>query len=306
MKKLSWASVCLLASIFIFSIMSCKPSVPSEFLSEGEMEDILYDYHLAEAMARIQPDHYDENVITYRTAVLKKYGVSQAEFDTSMVYYMRHTSQLHAIYKRIAQRLEDKAQEYGSTTGAMAGLGRISANGDTADIWKGPNTLALIPNQPYNVHSFSLTPDSTYHNGDSYILMLNSDFIFQDGMRDGIASLVLVFKNDSVASRVLHISSSNQLNITIDDRDSLGVKAIKGYFMLNMNNQANTSSTTLHLMALSNIHLYRCHPKRQLNKTTNFGTPVPNDSARRNPQRIRNVGIAADNQDSVKGKRPIK
>ena len=36
---------------FLASIASCKPSVPGEYLSEKEMENVLYDFHIAEAMA---------------------------------------------------------------------------------------------------------------------------------------------------------------------------------------------------------------------------------------------------------------
>ena len=30
---------------------ACKPSVPRQFIQPGEMEDILYDYHVAQALA---------------------------------------------------------------------------------------------------------------------------------------------------------------------------------------------------------------------------------------------------------------
>lgn len=303
MRNLLAALACVLAFASSVLMTGCKPTVPSTFLSESEMEDILYDYHLAEAMARVQPDNYDANLIAYRAAVLKKYDVTQARFDTSMVYYMRHTALLYAIYKRISDRMEEQAQSYGSSTNSLAGLGRISANGDTVDIWKGPGTVTLIPNQPYNVHSFSIKPDTTFRRGDSYILTMFSDFIFQDGVRDGIASLVLVMNNDSVVSRVLHISSTTRMSISIDDRDSLGVKEIKGFFMLNVNNQSNASASTLHLMALSNIHLYKCHPRRVLGSPKPVTAPMSEDTSQHPGQRLGNVAdmpVQADTSRDIR------
>lgn len=37
--------ILLLGLTLAFVLVSCKPSVPSKYLSPGEMEDILYDYH---------------------------------------------------------------------------------------------------------------------------------------------------------------------------------------------------------------------------------------------------------------------
>ena len=71
----------------------------------------------------------------------------------------------------------------------------------------------------------------------------------------------MVYANDSVASRIVHISAAGPSTLTLDNPDSLAVKAVRGFFLLNKDNQANASATTLHLMALSRIRLFRCHPK---------------------------------------------
>lgn len=278
------------AFILVLFTTGCKPSVPSEFISERDMENILYDYHLATSMARQENGNYESDMVAYRAAVLKKYGVTQAEFDTSMVYYMRHTERLHAIYKNIAERMEDRARELGSSEGSLASLSRISASGDTADIWKGDKAIALIPQQPYHLYSFAYSADSSFHKGDAFILTMQSDFVYQDGIRDGIASLAVVFKNDSVASRIIHISSSTSHNMMLEDKDTLGIKEIKGYFLLNKNNTNSSSTTTLRLMTLSNIHLLRCHLPKEKKQKSNEGGKASVDSLNRNSQRTRIPG----------------
>lgn len=35
--------------------MSCKPAPPDGVLGAGKMEDVLYDYHMAQAMAQQMP-----------------------------------------------------------------------------------------------------------------------------------------------------------------------------------------------------------------------------------------------------------
>ena len=36
----------LLAISALATLIACKPSVPKEFIQPGDMEDILYDYHV--------------------------------------------------------------------------------------------------------------------------------------------------------------------------------------------------------------------------------------------------------------------
>ncbi len=268
--------------------MSCdnSPSV----ISSGEMEKILYDYHLADAMAQQADGGYEKNAFEYRAAVLRKYKVSQDEFDSSMVYYMRHTNELHTMYQHISDRMQEEANRLGARSSSG-----ISAAGDSADVWNGERSLTLIPNEPYNLYSFNLTPDTTFHKGDKLILSFKSDFIFQDGMRDGVVVLSLVLGNDSVASNVSHISSSMPMSLMVSDNDSLGIKKIRGFFMLSRSMDANTSSTTLKLMSIHDIQLIRVHPSKPVNdnapKTPQDGripidTNVP-DSERMKPQVMR-------------------
>ncbi len=255
-RSIAVLSVMALAGI----VASCKPTVPDTFIPESEMENLLYDYHLAAAMARQSEGDKDANAIAYRAAVLKKYGVSEELLDTSMVYYMRHTERLQKIYERISDRMDREAQELGATI-AMNGMTVISANGDTADVWNGQKALALIPRQPYNLYQFNQKADSSFHKGDKLILTFRTNFIFQDGSRDGMAYLAVIFANDSVATRNMHVSSASNYNLQLDDGDSLGIKEVKGFFLLGKGNQSGGSTTTLRLMSVTDIHLFRCHAK---------------------------------------------
>ena len=103
-----------LAIVFfvVLTMLGCKPSVPSEYVQPGDLEDILYDYHVAQAMANESQSmsgeerNYHQNA--YFHAVLKKYGVSEAEFDSSLVYYYSHADRLRGIYQRVKERLNDE------------------------------------------------------------------------------------------------------------------------------------------------------------------------------------------------------
>lgn len=107
-------------------MFSCKPQVPDEYIQPDEFEDILYDFHLADGMANGNGDRADVSydVTLYRQAVLHKYGITQAEFDSSLVYYMRHADRLHKIYENLSQRFEDEAMALGASANEHTPLWR--------------------------------------------------------------------------------------------------------------------------------------------------------------------------------------
>ena len=134
----------LLALLFV---MACTPTVPSQFIQPDEMEDLLYDYHVAQAMARL--DHPGESGEVEKNrnflAVLNKYGVTQAKFDSSLVYYYSHLDKLKKIYIEVNERLSDNAKSLGADVGTMGHFSQYTANGDTANIWTGTTDLLLMP-----------------------------------------------------------------------------------------------------------------------------------------------------------------
>jgi hypothetical protein len=249
--------ILFLVVVSLGGLQSCKPSVPSEYLSQKQMENVLYDYHLAQGMteAEGEPAKFE----LYKDEVLKKYGISQADFDSSMVYYMRHADILHDIYSNVSDRITEEANAQGATVSQMANFGDLQ--GDTANIWHENNAMVLSPQQPFNYQSFSFVADTTFHKGDRVMMQFDTQFIYQDGMRDGIAVLAVTFKNDSVASTNVHLMNSQNYVLSIEDNDSLGIKKIQGYMMVATPNDPNQSLTTLKLMIIQNIKLYRVHKK---------------------------------------------
>jgi hypothetical protein len=89
----------LVGKFLLSMAVGCKPTVPSKYFSPGELEDLLYDYHLADAMAHRLPRLCREPC-AYREAVMKKYDVTQAEFDSSI-------GLLHASCRRVAWHLRE-------------------------------------------------------------------------------------------------------------------------------------------------------------------------------------------------------
>lgn len=281
MKKLM---ICLVAVMaLLFCVSSCKPSLPGGVLSKGKMTDILYDYHLALAMAHMDDNGDKGQSLAYREAVLRKHDVTSAEFDSSMVYYMRHTELLEDVYKDLTDRYNNEITAMGGSAKEGGEFANLSATGDTANVWNLATSMVFMPVKPFNSTSFDIKVDSTFHKGDRLMLDFDAQFIYQDGMRNGVAMLAVQFGNDSIAQRTIMIQSTQHYSVELSDADSLGIKSVKGYFML-MNDDNGTgvsSQTTLKLMFLEHIKLIRMHPQKPVAAPSGSSSSASSDSLRK-------------------------
>ena len=295
MKKLM---ICLVAVMaLLFCVSSCKPSLHSGVLSKGKMTDILYDYHLALAMAHMDDNGDKGQSLAYREAVLRKHDVTSAEFDSSMVYYMRHTELLEDVYKDLTDRYNNEITAMGGSAKEGGEFANLSATGDTANVWNLAASMVFMPVKPFNSTSFDIKVDSTFHKGDRLMLDFDAQFIYQDGMRNGVAMLAVQFGNDSIAQRTIMIQSTQHYSVELSDADSLGIKSVKGYFML-MNDDNGTgvsSQTTLKLMFLEHIKLIRMHPQKPVAAPAGSASSASSDSLRKD---------SASSSSSSSGEKP--
>ncbi len=274
--RLGWVrSLFLLLLLPLF--FSCKPSVPRHIIQPKEMEDILYDCHVAEAMASLEyGEEADYNSRLYRLGVLKKHKVTEAEYDSAMVYYTRHADRLHAIYENLVKRLGDEALALGADANDINSF-TVEA-GDTANIWTAGNDLVLTTTPPYNYAGMFVEADSSYHRGDRFIFSCDAQFLYQDGLRDALAHIAVRYANDSIATRMMRMSSNTRFNLEVPNTDSLGIKSVRAFVLLMKDRRS--SETTVKLLSLKNIRLIRFHPQKKEEKKDNQnGTPTPSPAS---------------------------
>ena len=266
----------LLVIAALMLVMACTPSVPSEYIQPGDMEDILYDYHLSQAMVKTDNPgdigSYDRT--KYFLAVLKKHGVTEAEFDSSLVYYYSHLVRLKEIYAEVNERLADEAKELGATVGDITRYSQYSAAGDTANIWSEVSNLLLIPRPTMNRFDFTVKVDTSFYKGDSFMLQFMSEYIWQNGMKDAVACIVTKYEGDSIIQTVNHISVSGLSQIRIPANNESKLKEMRGYIYLSSGNDG--PDNTRKMMFISQIQLIRFHHKEVKNETAK--EPLKTDS----------------------------
>ena len=107
-NRIQWCSVVLLA----FSLTACKVKRPETVLPDAKMENVLYDYHIAKAMGEEVPYNESYKRVLYIESVFKKYGITQADFDSSMVWFARNPEVLTKNLRESECTLKSRKRRY--------------------------------------------------------------------------------------------------------------------------------------------------------------------------------------------------
>ncbi len=107
LRTLSFIS--LLLCVLLFS--TCSPR-PDGVLSARQMEKVLYDIHRADGILYVKGYGHrtDETTAKYYEVVLQKHGVTQAQFDSSLVWYTDNPKRFDKIYPKVMARLTEEKE----------------------------------------------------------------------------------------------------------------------------------------------------------------------------------------------------
>lgn len=153
---------------FIFMIACSK--VPSGVLSEKKMKEVLIDMHLAEAMINSnykEYNTYEKKAALYKS-VFDKHGVTEADYDTSLVWYGRNLDIYMRVYDGVIAELNAKKKALGDIQPDAA----PNTGQDSVNIWNRFDYLTFSPQSPYNGVYFNFVPQGGYKAGSSFVLSL--------------------------------------------------------------------------------------------------------------------------------------
>ena len=239
------------------SMLGCGKKVPKEVIQPDAMRELLYDYHLASAMTSSMP--YSENYKkeAYLQYVFQKHHVTEAEFDTSMVWYTRHGDELATIYQDLQKRLENEERGMKTQVARRDNQLEVSMSGDTVDIWQ-DRTLYWLTSSPLtNKLTFDLKADTTFKQRDALELMADFHFLSENNnlLGEAVMGITLFFTNDSVqgATRPVHGPGRQRLYLKPDS--AFEIRNVSGFIYFPDREKQAAS------LLLNNIRLNRYHAK---------------------------------------------
>lgn len=243
----------------ILSVLCACTSKPKNVLSASKMENVLYDYHIAQAMlGQMRQDSAAKVSDAYINAVFEKHHVTQAEFDSSIVYYNRHSEELMKIYNNLDKRFNAANDAAQLETGNNDMVTLLSNGGDTTNIWSGERIIVLRSKDILCTESFTIHADTSYKQNDQFMLAFNPSFIKENNEDRDITlnvGLRIGYKNgrSSVITRQISYDGNQQFTLKADEDSK--INNISGYFYYyGKENKRN-------LCIVSNISLIRMHMK---------------------------------------------
>lgn len=104
-------TLCIMHCALCIVLCGCRPR---GVLSSSEMRSVLHDLHHAEAVLQVAGYNYghDEAVAKYYQQILDDHGITQAQFDSSLVWYTNHPQRFDKIYPRVVKDLEADRDEW--------------------------------------------------------------------------------------------------------------------------------------------------------------------------------------------------
>lgn len=247
----------ILVTTILLTLVSCKPKRPAGVLSESKMEEILFDYHVAQGVSENGSglDNKLDNE-TILQSVFKKHGITEAQFDTSMIFYCGDLKKLAAIYNKVDARLERSLEAVGLLAAPKDAYAALSAEGDTANVWEERPFVVVRSNPLENLFAWEQKCDSTWLEGDELMWRFMPRFLSRSGFCESYADLVVVFDNDSVRGVTVRLNGNNNVELRIGNKEGWLPRSVFGHLIIPLDEKDGGEPS---LVLLTNPVLIRFH-----------------------------------------------
>lgn len=232
--------------------VACGKQIPDDIIQPSQMEELLYDYHLALTMGSelSYSDRYKRE--SYKNYVFDKHGVTEAEFDSSMVWYTRNSKILTDIYKNLQKRYEIAEEQMRAQLNKRSGQISVSLSGDSVDVWSDRDIYWLTTSPLTNKLMFDLKADTTFHSKDVLVFESEYNFLsYEKNSAKAVVSINITFKNDSTLGISKVIDRSGKQQLVLQPDSAYEYKSINGFVYFSNPDSADVS------VLLNNIKLVR-------------------------------------------------
>jgi len=243
--KIRWTLIACLALV-----TSCGKSIPDDIIQPDVMEEVLYDYHISLSMTQNSTLGDKEAQKNY---IFNKYQITNALFDSSLVWYSRESKELMEIYENLDKRF---SREYSHIERLLESREeanmRTSISGDTVDIWRKGDMQWFSESPLSRQLAFEIKADTTFHERDAFLWNIDYHFFTQGKILMGMN---VVYENDSVRGMTKLIESSGNQNIYLHMDSTFKVKELNGFICISDDSIATDTKVLAHHISLTRYHM---------------------------------------------------
>lgn len=247
-KKFGWI---ILVSASLMT--GCGNSMPKEVIPPAKMEKVLYDYHLALGLSGQLPASENYKKQAYKNYLFKKHQITEAQFDSSMVWYTRNSYELSKIYQNLDKRFSREKTKLTSMLQERH-IDIATQAGDTVNIWHYYPVYWLTDAPLNNKFTFTMRADSNFWIKDAFAW--NADLTYLDAGKLTMG-LNIRYENDSVTGKTIVMTKSGSHTLYVQ-ADSLNkIKDINGFIYVDKDSVHQTPN-----VLISNISLIKYHQSK--------------------------------------------
>lgn len=285
---ISWLLVITLA------VTACGRT-PGGVLSVNEMADLIVDLQLADAYIDSHSMEYesDSSMMVLKQSIFKKHGITQDDYDSSLVWYAHNMEDYTKAYDKAAVKLKERydkldPRDNSQPTEIMAGTTgapthsttpraggpngkhlkhlKTDINGDSADLWQGQRNYLLTAGSRRGFITFDIPPEATKQSGDRYQL----SYKLLRGGNEFKVSLNIDYSDGGTAQVTRGTNSDGWVSLDIQSDSTRNVRRIYGYVSYDMKrgHMAYVDSLSLMRTRLNKnnyglIHVQRTYERRK-------------------------------------------
>ena len=240
--------------LLLFLFVSCKKQ-PEGVLSENRMVDLLVDVHKSEAVMALNYNKFsnDEKKRAVREAVFMRHNTTQAEFDSSLVWYGNHIDKYMGVYDRVIERLNKENEEVKLLI-AQDNSQILTRQGDTVDIWKQERDYIFDARKGENLLTFDITTDENFARNDRFLLNIHTINPPANGDKAHVY-LAIRHNKQNIHYNYATIENSGWTTLKIQSDSVTDLSVIYGYILL-------PQRYDRHVMYVDSIELIRIHEKK--------------------------------------------
>ena len=98
----------IISSLLVALFCGCDKA-PNGVIKESDFADFLYDLYRLEAIIEANPDMFPNDSLkrVAKQSLFQKHGITQADYDSSMVWYAANFKAYSTVHKKVVMRLQD-------------------------------------------------------------------------------------------------------------------------------------------------------------------------------------------------------
>ena len=217
-------------SFILFLFMAACSRAPKGIISEKNMQKLLTDMQLADAIINSDPSSFqnDEDKKALYQSVFDKHRVTEAVYDSSLVWYGKNLDVYMQVYNMALTDVKKKIEEIGIIEPEKI----LYANEDMVDVWPIGRYHEFYPASLSNSLIFDLMPEEEYSHGSIFVFGLRVMGLIA-GMQSPVEVHLSAEQNDTTIVVKNNITSDGTHEMILRTLALHRVRRVYGYVRLN-------------------------------------------------------------------------